>query len=252
MANPHMIDRLNHIYQLYDRLMGSSTLACGPGCAGCCTCNVTLTSLEARWMIDVLPPARQESLREALSNRFPSKRYLPKTSTNRFARLCMADADLPEEENDPAWGKCPLLENDLCTVYDVRPFGCRAMVSETDCRDTGSAQMPAWVLTVNNVFLQAIEHLDQDGYSGNLSDMLLALAGSGTTHQGMHDHSLKDERLFVKNEPIPCLMIPPEHRERMAPIVKDLSYLINTGPDQNHGQNQRQDQCQGKSQGNSR
>ena len=242
-----VIDRLNHIYQLYDRLMGSTALACGPGCAGCCTCNVTLTSLEARWMIDVLPPARQESLRKAISLRFPAKRYLPKTSTNRFARLCMEDAALPEEENDPAWGKCPLLENDLCTVYNVRPFGCRAMVSKTDCRDTGSAQMPAWVLTVNNLFLQAIEHLDQNGCSGNLSDMLLALTGSETTHQGMHNHGLKDEKLFVKNEPIPCLMIPPEHREQMAPIVRNLSDLINTGPDQNQGQDQRQGQSQGNS-----
>jgi Fe-S-cluster containining protein len=242
-----MTDRLNHIYQLYDQVMKSETLACGPGCAGCCTCNVTLTSLEARWMIDVLPPARQESLREAISLRFPAKRYLPKTSTNRFARLCMEDADLPEEENDPTWGKCPLLENDRCTVYDVRPFGCRAMVSKTDCRKTGSAQMPPWVLTVNNVFFQAIEHLDQDGYSGNLSDMLLlALSGSEASHRSMQNHDLENKEMFVKNEPIPCLMIPPEHRERMTPIVRDLSYLINTGPEQSKGRDQAQ------SQGNSR
>ncbi len=245
MANPEMIDRLKHIYQLYDRLMVSTTLACGPGCARCCTCNVTLTSLEARWMIGVLPPVRQKSLREVLSNRFPSKRYLPKTSTNRFVRLCMEDADLPGEENDPAWGKCPLLENDRCTIYDIRPFGCRAMVSETDCRDTDSAQMPSWVLTVNNVFLQAIEHLDQDGYSGNLSDMLLpALSGSEATHRSMQNHDLKNKKLFVKNEPIPCLMIPPEHREWMAPIVRDLSHLINTGSEKNQGQDQRQGQSQ--------
>ncbi len=239
-----MTDRLNHIYQLYERLMGSMTLACGPGCAGCCTCNVTLTSLEARWMIELLPPARQESLRETLSLRFPSKRYLPKTSTNLFARLCMEDADLPEEENDPAWGKCPLLENDLCTVYDVRPFGCRAMVSETDCRNTGIAQMPPWVLAVNNVFLQAIEHLDQGGYSGNLSDMLLtALSGKKTTHHDMQDHDLENKSLFVKNEPITCLMIPPEHRERMSPIVRNLSDLINTGPEKSQNQGQGLGNC---------
>lgn len=255
MTYPHMTDRLNHIYQLYERLTGSMTLACGPGCAGCCTCNVILTRLEARWMIDVLPPPRQKSLRETLSFRFPSKRYLPQTSTNRFARLCMEDADLPEEENDPAWGKCPLLENDRCTVYDVRPFGCRAMISVTDCRNTGSAQMPPWILTVNNVFLQAIEHLDQDGYSGNLSDMLLmALSGKKPTHQDMQNHdienkSLENKRLFVKNEPITGLMIPPEHREQMAPIVRTLSDLINTGHEKTPGQNQDQNQDQNKNQG---
>jgi hypothetical protein len=119
------------------------------------------------------------------------------------------------------------------------------MVSEADCRDTGSAQMPPWVLTVNNVFLQAIEHLDQHGYSGNLSDMLLlALSGSEATHQCGQNLSLKHEGLFVKNEPIPCLMIPPEHRERMVPIVRNLSDLINTGSELNQDQNPGNDrQC---------
>jgi Fe-S-cluster containining protein len=240
MANPHMIDRLNHIYQLYDQVMKSETLACGPGCAGCCTCNVTLTSLEARLMIDTLPLSRRRVIHTTIIQRLPAKRYLPKISTNRFARLCMEDADLPEEENDPAWGQCPLLENDRCTVYDFRPFGCRAMVSKTDCRKTGSAQMPPWVLTVSNVFLQAIEHLDQDGYSGNLSDMLLALTGSEITHHGKQNHHLKDKSLFVKNEPISCLMIPPDHRAQMAPIVRNLSDLINTGHEKTQGQNQGQ------------
>lgn len=231
-----MIDRLTDIYELYDRIIGSTALACGPGCAGCCTCNVTLTSLEARMMTDRLPSPRREIVHAAIPYRFPAKRYIPKMSTNRFARLCMEDADLPEEENDPAWGQCPLLENDLCTAYDVRPFGCRAMVSETHCRDTGSAQMPSWVLTVNNVFLQAIEHLDQDGYSGNLSDMIpLILSDNELTHHDMQDHDLKNKELFVKNEPIKYLMIPPEHRERMAPIVRNLSDLINNGTDTGHG-----------------
>jgi hypothetical protein len=47
--------------------------------------------------------------------------------------------------------------------------------------------------------------------------------------------------LFVKNEPITCLMIPPEHREQMAPIVRDLSELINTGLERNQGQDQGND-----------
>jgi Fe-S-cluster containining protein len=238
----HMIDRLTQIYQLYDRITGSTALACRPGCAGCCTCNVTLTSLEARLMFNRLSSSRRRTLYAAITQKFPQNRYIPKTSTNRFAGLCMEDADLPEEENDPAWGQCPLLENDRCTIYDVRPFGCRAMVSETDCRDTGSAQMPAWILTVNNLFLQAIEHLDQDGYSGNLSDMLhRALSGNDVTGQDIQNHDLKNHKLFVKNEPITCLMIPPEHREQMAPIVRDLSELINTGLERNQGQGQGND-----------
>lgn len=227
-----MIDRLNNIYQLYDRVMGAVALACGPGCARCCTCNVTLTSLEARFMAVNLPLPRRRALHTTIRQTFPAKRYIPKMTFNRFARLCMQGTDLPDEENDPSWGTCPLLEHDLCTVYDVRPFGCRALVSETDCRDPGCAQMPSWVLTVNNLFLQAIEHLDQNGYSGNLSDMLLStLSGNDVNDPDMQNHDPKNEALFIQNEPIQFLMIPPEHRERMAPVVKKLSDLINTGPD---------------------
>jgi hypothetical protein len=232
----HMIDRLNHIYHLYEQVMDSTELACGPGCAACCTCNVTLTSLEARWMTDRLPSTRRETLLETITHRFPAKRYIPKMSFNRFARLCMEVEEVPEEKNDPSWGTCPLLENDRCTVYDVRPFGCRAMVSETDCRNRGCAQMPPWVLTVNNVFLQAIEHLDQNWYSGNLSDMLqMTLSGNELAYRDTQNLDPQNKRVFVKNEPIKCLMIPPEHREQMEPIVRKLSHLINTGPDAGHG-----------------
>lgn len=223
-----MIDRLNKIYLLYDQIMDSATLTCAPTCARCCTCNVTLTSLEARFMTVNLPATLRGTFHTAVTQSFPPKRYIPQMTTNQFARLCMEGKDLPDEENDPSWGKCPLLENDLCTVYDVRPFGCRALISQTDCRDTGCAQMPPWMLTVNNLFLQAIEHLDQKGFSGNLSDMLrTTLSGNDLTHQDIQNHDSKNEALFVKNEPIKFLMIPPEHRERMDPIVKNLSDLLN-------------------------
>ena len=219
-----MVDRLKKIYLLYETVMASEKTACRPKCAHCCTCNVTLTSLEAYFMTFFLPPAQKKALYTKITHYFPEKRFIPGMTTNQFARLCMEGADLPDEENDPAWGKCPLLENDLCTVYDVRQFGCRAMMSNTDCRHTGYAQMPSWIMTVNNLFLQAIEHLDQKGCSGNLSDMLpVSLSGNDTNK----------ESVFINNEPIAVLMIPPEHRERVAPVVKELSeYLqvfINSG-----------------------
>ncbi|HKL00844.1 MAG TPA: YkgJ family cysteine cluster protein [Desulfotignum sp.] len=220
--------------------MASTKTACRPKCSHCCTCNVTLTSLEARFITFFLPPAQKKAVYTKITQTFPEKRFIPGMTTNQFARLCMEGADLPNEENDPSWGKCPLLENDLCTVYDVRPFGCRALMSETDCMHTDCAQMPPWILTLNNLFLQAIEHLDQKEYSGNLSDMLqIALSGNDVTHQDMQHHDPKNEALFVKNECIKCLMIPPEHRERMDPIVKNLSELINSAPDTGHDTNRK-------------
>jgi hypothetical protein len=49
-----MMDRLKNIYLLYDQIMASATGACSPGCDRCCTCNVTLTGLEARLMTKAL------------------------------------------------------------------------------------------------------------------------------------------------------------------------------------------------------
>lgn len=96
-----MIDRLKKIYLLYDKVMASVTKACRPKCARCCTCNVTLTSLEARFMTFFLPSAQKKALYTKITKKFPAKRHIPGMTTNRFARLCMEGTDLPDKENDP-------------------------------------------------------------------------------------------------------------------------------------------------------
>ncbi|MCF6249529.1 MAG: hypothetical protein L3J69_19565 [Desulfobacula sp.] len=54
-------------------------------------------------------------------------------TTNMFARLCMEGQPLPEEENDPSRGVCPFWVDDKCSIYDVRPLGCRAFLSTVSC-----------------------------------------------------------------------------------------------------------------------
>jgi hypothetical protein len=75
--------------------------------------------------------------------------------------------------------------------------------------------MPDYVLTVNNVFLQYIEALDKAGVQGNLIDVLIFSTSPGTS-----------ERHVIKNHPLPVLMIPPEHRHRIRPLLEDLSRLL--------------------------
>ena len=41
------INVLHQIYEVYDQFATSLDLACEKYCADCCTCNVTLTTLEA-------------------------------------------------------------------------------------------------------------------------------------------------------------------------------------------------------------
>ena len=218
---------LKKIYSLYQEAMGEVSQVCRKKCSSCCTCNVTLTSLEAGFLINSLSMEKRKDIQNRVRQKFPAKRYIPKMTTNMFARMCMENQDIPEEENDPAWGTCPLLENDLCTIYESRPFGCRALMSEIHCSKEGYAKIPPLVLTLNTLFLQVIEHLDQKGFSGNLSD-LLAVVLSDNSQTDMPDqiNDISSERLFVHNEKISVLMVPPEHQKELEPLIGKLQDLL--------------------------
>ena len=223
------LELLKKTYNLYHETVSGldAEPVCREKCSSCCTCNVTLTSLEAGFLINSLGEEKKKALQNRIEQKFPDKRYIPKMTTNGFARLCMEERDIPEEQNDPAFGVCPLLEDDLCTVYEARPFGCRALLSEIHCSKGGFARVPPLVLTLNTLFLQAIEHLDQNGFSGNLSDMA-AFFLSGGSFAGKSDR-LPDtggEGLFVHNEKIPAFMVPPKHQRRLKALMEELTGLL--------------------------
>ena len=73
-----------------------------------------------------------------------------------------------------------MLTNNLCSVYPVRPFACRCFFSKEDCAENECATIDDFVLAVNNIFLQVIEHVDQDRFTGNLTDILLFLESEQT------------------------------------------------------------------------
>ncbi len=220
-------DLLEKIYSLYDEAVEPMTHVCKEKCASCCTCNLTLTSLEAGFIMNSLAIGEKKDLQIRIGQRFPLKRYVPKMTTNGFARMCMENIDIPEEENDPSWGICPLLEDDLCTVYEARPFGCRSLMSEIPCGQDGYARIPPLGLTLNTLFLQAIEHLDQKGFSGNLSDMLLLFLsekGMDDMTEGFND--ISGERFFMRNEKISVLMVPPVHQKALKTLIRELLGLL--------------------------
>ncbi|MCP3875300.1 MAG: hypothetical protein GY699_19370 [Desulfobacteraceae bacterium] len=221
------IEHLKKIYTLYDEAIAKIDNICQKKCSSCCTCNVTMTSFEARLIVAFLTKEEKRKCAKRITQYFPEKRYIPKMTTNRFSRLCMQGKDIPEEENDPSWGKCPLLKDDLCSLYDVRPFGCRALISQINCRQKGYAQLPPVALTLNNLFLQIIEHMDQHGIFGNLSDVLRLFFADDSIQSGSSFSKMKEDKQFVFNEKIAILMVPPEHREKLNPLIKDLLYLVN-------------------------
>ncbi|MDY0220037.1 MAG: hypothetical protein RBR67_02760 [Desulfobacterium sp.] len=206
------IQQLSRLYELYDRFIGATEFVCHRGCSVCCTCNVTLTSLEVDYIRYRLGPRGTELVMERVTNNLSPQRFQPGTTLNGFARACMEGCEMQDEENDPGWGSCPLLSNGMCTIYPVRPFGCRSLNSMEDCAVNGAAIISPFTLTVNNVFMQYIEHMDCNGVSGNLSDMFLVLAGD----------NLPVFPITIKNQRLEGVMVPPEHRQRVGPLLQEI------------------------------
>jgi hypothetical protein len=99
------------------------------------------------------------------------------------------------------------------------------MMSGRKCSETGYADMDDFVMSVNTVFLQAIEHIDVDGFFGNMVDVLRVLA-SEPLRQDYRDNRLDvTGAKLIPNRPLAILVVPPEHQIRMAPILQTLQEI---------------------------
>jgi Fe-S-cluster containining protein len=217
---------LKAINQLFDDFIAGQAVACRKACAVCCTCNVTLTTLEGFLIVDQLT-GRQRSNVFARLQPFKAKdRFQPSISINQMARMCLQGIDIPEESADPGMGDCPLLKEQLCPVYSLRPFACRSMLSTRVCGRGGEARISPFVMTVNQTILQYLEAIDTPGFSGNLIDILTFLADP------VHKDAYESGQLppapegLTANVDLPVLMIPPEHRKRMTPLLRKIEQAI--------------------------
>ena len=218
-------DRLKTIYTLYDEFIAGTPIACRKHCALCCTCNVTATTLEGWLVHDRLRSdgTACKAASKAAPIEPPPRRFQPGVSINSLAELCIQGRPLPDEPNDPAAGACPLIEGDSCPIYDVRPFGCRAMLSTEACDRNGEAFMPPLILSVNNIVMQFIEALDQPGATGNLIDILQFFADEDRCRAYEAQQPFRWPPPLLPNRSIPVLMIPPEHRRVVQPLLGALS-----------------------------
>lgn len=220
---------LRQWFELYTDFMATVEVACARQCAACCTCNVTCTTLEAELIYDHLTVnGGLERLAPRIAG-VSSHRFQPAVTTNEMVALCLKGGALPEETNDPGAGICPWLESDACTIYPVRPFGCRAMCSTEECTAHGEAVMPPLVLSVNNVMLQYVEALDRPGGTGNLADVLSFLSSEQKPGTGADRVVSPISPPLLANRPFPALMIPPEHRQAMAPLLKAIGQVVRQG-----------------------
>jgi len=213
---------LEHIYKVYEEFAHNLNVACKRSCDFCCTRNVTVTTLEGYKIIQYLTENHKSDLIEKIKAEYHKARFQPRITTNHLAEICMQGEDAPEEESLAEWGACPFLQDNECPLYPARPFGCRCFVSEQICMEQGEAVVNPFVITVNNLFLQYIEHIDLQGYFGNLSDILLFLE-SDSNLKDYRNGNLKEQQAgLLVNHPAKILMIPPEHRERIKPIMDNI------------------------------
>jgi Fe-S-cluster containining protein len=216
---------LGKVYNIYDQFIEDYNNACKRYCADCCTCNLTMTTLEAFYLIENLILDNKTIMLTRLADS-PKKRFRPSLTFNRIATLYAQGKDVPEVQNDPSWGKCPFLEKLECGYYQFRPFGCRCMVSKKCCSENGFAEMDPMVMTVNDVFMQFIEHLDTDGFSGNFTDVLNLLTDEKNRDLYKKNELQGQYSSLISNMPIQMLLVPPEHRKKIEPLLSVLNKLL--------------------------
>ena len=216
---------LGKLYKIYDDFSVTLNIACKKHCCLCCTGNVTMTTLEGLKIVEGILEKGKDELFAGIKESVKETGFSPRITINEMAHLCMEDRELPEEENMPE-GECPLLaDNKECSVYEHRPFACRCFVSDVNCAESGSAVVDDFVVTVNNIFMQVIEHADAGRFSGNLSDVLQFLESVENRENLLSGRIRNPPPSLIKNHPLKILMIPPEHREKAEPILNALKKL---------------------------
>jgi hypothetical protein len=213
---------LNKIYGLYKEVVENLDVACKKFCASCCTADVTMTTLEGYLIVHHMISNDQTDLYKIVQTNISENRFRPKITFNSLADLYMKEDDPPEEEKNDSINSCPVLNQNLCPIYGVRPFGCRCFTSTHDCGKAGYAQVDPFALTLNTLFMQFIEHIDFTGFSGNFADILLLMI-SQKNQTNYKINALRDPGTgFVSNIKIKVLMIPPEHRKKVKPVLSEL------------------------------
>ena len=212
---------LEKIYRVYDDFAASLELACKKYCAHCCTTSVTVTTIEGYKLALDLASGSITGWEKLIRQAAAQKHFKPKMTTNRFADLCAGGIEPPDEEFGESQ-TCPFLTDKQCPLYAVRPFGCRCLVSRHDCGRHGYADIEDFVLSVNTVMLQTIEHLDAGGCSGNMLDVLNVFVRQENRLAYETGKLECASTGLVANQLLKVLMIPPEHRTRMQPILEAL------------------------------
>jgi Fe-S-cluster containining protein len=181
-----------------------------------------MTTLEGYRIVEDLISRGKMDLLRRIHHVAHQARFQPRLTTNALAALCIEGKDPPEENHDSPLASCPFLSNKECLIYLHRPLGCRCFFSAQKCDEIASAVVDPFLVTVNTIFLQIIEHVDAGGVGGNMTDVLLFLESEKHRKQYEGNASLNDPQELSVNRNIPGLLLPPEHHSRIQPILQKI------------------------------
>jgi Fe-S-cluster containining protein len=141
-----------------DAASGNCRTACSKGCSYCCHMRAVVTAPEVLRIAAFIEETFSVEEREALAGRV--------AATDKQAR------GMSDEEWGEARVPCPLLVDNECSIYSVRPLDCRAYNSHSvaACRDAFESYAE-WDVPVD------AEH--QSSYKCVQAGLIQALAGSG-------------------------------------------------------------------------
>ncbi len=212
------------IYSFYEDFTKGFSVACGPGCSTCCTINAAATTLEMDLVRKALGDAVPEETGIRIARAASEPRYIPTTTLNRNTWQIIRGEEITPDLGEPGEGTCPLLDDQgMCSVYDSRPFVCRAMSSVTPCIEEGTADMDPFLITVNLAMYQIIEHIDSHGgITGNVSGLLHAAITGSLPDTGKNRENT-DQTPQTRNCPLPGFMIPPDDKLRFRAFLRRLT-----------------------------
>lgn len=198
------------MYREYDTWLANDKYVCQKGCASCCTSSVTMTSLEGGLIYDYLISNKKTDLLDIISKSVhPSA--APRYTTNEFAQYCIEEKEVEDNE---LWdlSPCLFLENNICTIYPVRPFGCRSFVSTKQCDNENTAEISPSTITVNSIIMQVLEHIDQGNPWGNMVSILKGIIERADFDEIQHQSEAHGKHLLI-SQTNPGFLIPPEDRQ---------------------------------------
>jgi hypothetical protein len=220
-----MQDILETIFSLYEAWIKDLPVSCRRGCSTCCTLNVSISWFEG-WRIHRFIKANcmEEWLAWQLDRDVPVNR--PQLSTNAFAGACLAGTSIDVLPMDHT-STCPFLEDNLCCIYEVRPFACIGFASQTPCSPGQPARVPPYYLAATTAIDQILEHLSQGYPWGNMISVLLALAETPAFRR-VAEILANSERIQQHHNacltamPLPGFLIGRENQTQVFPLLEKI------------------------------